>query len=194
MVTKKWLTMPIQKKSKSGQSISEVQFVEGEINWKKNLKTIDLNYRKAPFHNEIMEFLIGEIRVRGNSLADFNFQFIEKTTRRLGNYNLEFSKCSNVERFRLSELKQTDLIVDVCDHFNVKEYLSGTGCLSFLEEKLFRDKGVNISFRDYVHPYYKQIKSDDFIPGLSILDALMNVGFIGVSELLPRKTGNVLKK
>tara|TARA_B110000046_G_scaffold168490_1_gene186918 strand:+ start:888 stop:1424 length:537 start_codon:yes stop_codon:yes gene_type:complete len=176
--------MPVMKKKRSGQKIYETEMIDPERAWGKTIKTFRNSYSKAPFSKEVISFLEEEVKVETNLLSDFNLNFIEKMTRRLGNEELEILKCSDFDQLKASENVQTDLIVEVCAFFEVEKYISGTGCLSFLEEEKFKQSNVAISFQNYDHPTYKQAGTDSFMPGLSIIDSLMNVGFDGVSRIL----------
>jgi hypothetical protein len=52
-----WLTVPVRVKGKYHQSIRETE-IDDESDWASDhLKALSLNYRKAPFHNDVMGLL-----------------------------------------------------------------------------------------------------------------------------------------
>ena len=51
-------------------------------------------------------------------------------------------------------------------------------------DKIFPVKDVDVLFQNHVPKYYKQNRSSEFIPYLSMLDALFNVGSEGIKDIL----------
>jgi hypothetical protein len=43
---------------------------------------------------------------------------------------------------------------------------------------------LNVAYQRFDHPQYTQSGTNAFVPGLSIVDALMNLGFDGTRNLL----------
>jgi hypothetical protein len=64
--------------------------------------------------------------------------------------------------------------------------MCGGGASGYLEDKAFAVVGVELRYQSFAHPIYTQHGEREFIPGLSVVDALMNLGFDGVSQLLRR--------
>jgi hypothetical protein len=62
--------------------------------------------------------------------------------------------------------------------------LCGGGADAYQDEAVFKDSGLNLQYQKFVHPIYPQRNRPEFISGLSIIDALMNLGFQGVRKLL----------
>jgi hypothetical protein len=179
-----WLTMPIKKKKRSAQAIYETEMIDPLRVYKKILKTLRSAYAKAPYFADVILFF-EEIEIpKTNLLSDFNLSIIKNITRRLGNEKLEFVKCSDFQCLRELDLLQTDLIVEVCKYFQIKNYYSGSGCLSFLEIEKFKKNQIEISFQDFTCFNYSQIDGNQFVPGLSVIDALMNIGFNNLAEKL----------
>ncbi|MGH9958885.1 MAG: WbqC family protein, partial [Pyrinomonadaceae bacterium] len=63
-------------------------------------------------------------------------------------------------------------------------YLCGGGAAEYQDEKMFYDWGLSLKYQKFEHPTYHQIGNSDFVPGLSVLDALMNCGRARTSRLL----------
>lgn len=180
-----WITMPIMKSGRSGQREYEVEMENPAYHWPKICSTIRQAYLKAPHFKEVFEFITTECSVGDYTrLYDFNFAFIEKLTRLLGNKTVKFLKASENEKLRISTNIRTELIVEICKEFRIKNYLSGEGCLDFLQPQQFADNNINLKFQQFRHPIYSQLNMQEFVPGLSIIDALMNCGFEGVKGML----------
>lgn len=75
------------------------------------------------------------------------------------------------------QCKRSNLVYAVCNAIGADTYFSGRGAsIDYLDRKKFSENGVNIVFQDFTHPIYPQINTNEFIPGISILDMLFNCG------------------
>jgi len=55
-----------------------------------------------------------------------------------------------------------------------------------MDDAQYSEAGIDLIYQNFQHPVYPQIGTHNFVPGLSIIDALMNIGFDGVKDLLNR--------
>lgn len=62
-------------------------------------------------------------------------------------------------------------------------YLSGRGGANYQDPAKFAAAGIRLAYTDFVHPVYDQGHAD-FVPGLSVLDALFRLGFERTAALL----------
>ena len=81
----------------------------------------------------------------------------------------------------------THRLVDVCNTLGADTYLSGPGARNYIEENLFLKNKINLEFQEYSSIKYTQLVSKTFIPNLSILDSLFNVGDSTRNLLIPTK-------
>ena len=58
------------------------------------------------------------------------------------------------------------------------------------EDDKFAANNIELVYQNFSHPTYEQFNSDFFIPGLSILDALMNLGSVGTKKVLVNDNKN----
>ena len=70
----------------------------------------------------------------------------------------------------------TQALIDYTKKLNGQVYLCGGGSETYLEEEKFVEQGINLEFQNYMHPIYDQRGTKEFISGLSVIDALFNVG------------------
>ena len=63
-------------------------------------------------------------------------------------------------------------------------YLCGGGAVGYQKDEVFESSGINLLYQNFLHPAYPQFTSNEFVSGLSVVDALMNLGFEGVQRLL----------
>ena len=62
-------------------------------------------------------------------------------------------------------------------------YLSGKGGSNYQEPRKFANAGITLRYSDFRPPTYDQGGSD-FVPGLSVLDAVFRMGWRGAADLL----------
>jgi hypothetical protein len=180
-----WLTIPIQKSGKSGQTYKDIEITNNKTFIRKHLGTLRQAYVKAPFFQQIykdIEVLYNRMSI---GLVDFNIDCLELFCNRL-NIDLDYIKtCTLIEDNPNLDLESgNELVLSLAKISGCPNYLSGNGCLDFIDPESFKNCNINFYFQDFVHPVYPQLGSKDFVPGLSIIDAAMNLGWEGVGELL----------
>jgi hypothetical protein len=47
----------------------------------------------------------------------------------------------------------------------------------------FKEEHIEVVFQQFTHPVYKQLNNSEFVPGLSILDCLFNIGIAETKKL-----------
>lgn len=146
-------------------------------NKQKILKAIQNSYSKSPYFNEIFSEILQIFEC--DSFCLLNIAFI----------NLLISKLEiNTKILLLSEMnikdkKNNELIIEICNKTNSQVYLSGVGAKKYNDESLFNGNGIKLIYQQYQHPTYPQLYGE-FIPNLSIVDALFNCGWEGTKKLL----------
>lgn len=161
-----WLTVPVIRKGRYSQRISEVETAPGP--WRrKHLATIRAAYARAPFFDRVFP-LLEQVYARNHTrLLDLNSDLLELTAGLLGITAPRVSASVN----NLAE-KGTARLVRLCELYGADVYLTGTGARDYLDETLFAASGIKVEWQDFVHPEYPQIHGP-FTPGLSVLDFLM---------------------
>lgn len=163
-----WLTVPVKMKGHLNQTIKEIE-IDNAQNWRKNhLKAVYLNYKKAPRFEKCYPKL--------ENLYQKDYQFIsELCWDQLAFWLREIGVEKNV--IRSSELpistKKSELILDLCRHYNADHYMSGALGRDYLDEAEFKKVGIAIEYQDYNHPVYPQLWGD-FMPFMGIVDFWMN--------------------
>jgi len=62
--------------------------------------------------------------------------------------------------------------------------LSGKGAQGCQQDEDFTEKGLFFECQAFQHPRYKKIGTEEFVPGLSTLDSLAQLGVPATRELL----------
>ncbi|MGS2716915.1 WbqC family protein [Eionea flava] len=166
-----WLTVAVEAKGKYHQTIKETLLSDygwGDAHW----KTIKSNYSRAPYFQEISEFLYP--LYHNNSyvnISQVNRAFIEAICHYL---SIE-TVISSSSDYQLSEGK-SERLVDLCLQADAVEYVSGPSAKNYIDELVFKKSGVTLSWFDYDgYPEYPQLWGS-FSHGVSIIDLLFNCG------------------
>ena len=147
---------------------------------KKISKTIEINYKKAPFYFEVEEFIMNLILNDENNIAKYNLKSIFDICKIL---DIDYEKImlsSNIPYKGTSN----DLLVSITKKLKANIYLSGDGANEYLDETVFQESNIDVKYLNYKPKKYDQYNSNEFISGLSIIDVLMNLGFERSKKLL----------
>jgi len=178
-----FLTVPIKRESGTC-NINETKFIDQR--WKKKIiGTIQANYGKAKFFKENKDFIFELINFEATNLSDYNINFIEKISLQL-NLNTDFTKSSS---FNI-KTTSTQRLVDLINKVDGNIYLSGSGGDNYQDEKMYTDENIELIYNAMPKYEYVQFKTDEFIGGLSILDAIFNVGFEDLQRNLFKESMN----
>jgi hypothetical protein len=165
-----WLTVPL--KQHQGSVPSRYVKIDTSQNWgAKQWKAMYLSYARAKFFGSYKEYFQGLFGRTWEMLYDLDLETMKKVFGWLG---------MNVRLIPESELNVkgtgTERLVNVCKAAGADTYLSGAGGRQYVVEQLFERSGIKLEYDDYKLVPYPQRFSTSFIPNLSILDALFNVG------------------
>ena len=172
-----WLTVPVRKSGRFKQRIRDVEINYQAYFVSKLLRTIEYNYRKAPFYEHVFPAVFELFERQHRHIAQLNTEFIQWACSYLG-ITLRFVSSSDLAAgdTKLEKLSGNALVLEICRAARATTYISGNGCLHYIDPASFERAGIEFQFQRFEHPRYYQIGSQEFIPNLSILDALLNVG------------------
>lgn len=170
-----WLTIPV--KGSLGDSIKDKEIAHDK--WKKkHFQSMSQSYSKSPFWDSLKDEIEALYSLETNKLNDINIFFIKFIISKL-EIDTEIIISSN-EDF---SGKKSDLILNICSNFKASKYLSGTGAKDYLDIDSFKEKGIIVEFMKSLPAIYTQIHGD-FMPGLSIIDMMMNTSFEEIRKYL----------
>jgi len=176
----RWLTAPVDRGFHGTRNINEMVFSDGEDWRSKSLKTIFGAYKRAPFFDEAYSIIEPLVAHPETNVAEYNIYAIKSLANILG-----YSAKSLIRSSDLStECLSTKRLVDLTTLVGGAAYLSGGGATGYQKDEEFENSGINLIYQHFVHPVYPQFSGNEFVGGLSIVDALMNLGFEGVQKLL----------
>ena len=137
---------------------------------RKILKTIEMNYKKALYFNDIYPLLENLFTYEEKNLAKFIGYSIKKISNYI-NIDTKFLYSSEIDKNK--HLKGKDKIINICQKLNAKIYINPIGGQKLYSKKEFLNKKINLFFLETELIKYKQLK-DKFISNLSIIDIMMH--------------------
>lgn len=182
-----WFTMPISKRAGSTSTILETSLSADERAIKKLLRSLEHTYRKAPFYDETMALVQPLLTRPAANLADYNIHAITSLASCLGVPEDRFRRASTLPH---DQETATDRLVRIVKEVGGTTYLYGAGAKAaggYQEDEKFFAAGLALMAQNFVHPVYRQFNSPEFKPGLSVIDALMNLGVKGLLELFAER-------
>ena len=166
-----WLTVPVRLKGKFGQSMLEVE-VNQEPRWKtRYLKTLEQNYRKAPFWEDVRKIVWPVFEDESSKLVEINIRLIECMMKYL-QIKTSLIRSSTLE---LGSVKKQDLVLAICKELSADRYISGPDGRNYLNLADFSIAGIQVCFHDFKHHVYTQ-QYGKFISHLSTIDLIANCG------------------
>ena len=166
-----WLTIPVLVKGKYLQKINETE-IDGTEWGATHWKALTQNYRRAPHFEEIRSWLEPlYTERREQNLSKLNAMFI----RAVCDYLDIGTTVSFSSEFSLAQGK-TERLADLCAQVGGQEYISGPAARDYVDERVFSDMGIKLTWFDYAgYVEYPQLWGG-FTHEVSILDLIFNCG------------------
>lgn len=182
----KWATAPVIRESLE-QTIAQTKF-DDRVPWRRKLQaTILSSYGKAAHFDEAFDLLRPLIESRHECVADYNIEVVTRIAGALGINTRKMGKSSDMDPRGAA----TELLLDLTLKAGGDAYLRGGGASGYHDDDVLQAGGIEPLVQLFEHPVYEQRGSSGaFVPGLSIIDALMNVGIERTASLLHREEGS----
>ena len=185
-----WLSVPVNVKGlyKDKIKINDVR-IDREQNWQeKHYQTLRHCYGKTDFWPEYADIFKVFYDQEYTGLIDviedvnaFLFDTLNINTKRIRSSAMNASS------------DKSDLILDLCLEAGATTYISGPFGRDYLDLDKFKMHNIEVVFHDYQTPSHDQ-SAENFIPNLSVLDALFHVGKEHVQNLLQAEGIELCKK
>jgi hypothetical protein len=170
--TRRWHTIPISRNFSSTKKMNEIKFAP-DIDWKKQyLKRITHCYSRAKYFSETYQFLYESLAYETDYLCDLNIHLITSVLRLLDMSESTLVKSSTLHKSGTSN----ELLCSLTKAVGASVYLSGGGAEGYMDKSVFKSNGIRIIYQNYSSLDYPQVNRTEFVPGLTIIDALMNCG------------------
>lgn len=166
-----WLTVPVLVKGKYHQKIRETE-IDGADWAVAHWKALVQNYRRTPHFESVASWLEPiYLSESFTNISELNRRLIRQVCVYVG-IN---TKITNSWDYTLTEGK-TERLAELCRQAGGTEYISGPAAKDYVEEQVFSDLNIKLTWFDYAgYPEYPQ-QWGDFVHGVTILDLLFNCG------------------
>lgn len=164
-----WLTVPLKTKGMFGDlAINKVE-IDNCSKWAdKHWKTIQLNYKRAPFFAKHKLFF--------EQVYSQEWPCLAGLLREITTYLLSALKIKTRIMFS-SEMQSAgvkdELVLNLCREVQATCYLSGALGRQYLREDLFSENAIKVLYQEYKHPTYTQT-FPGFEPYMGAIDLLFN--------------------
>ncbi len=178
--TAQWITAPLDRGFHGVRPVNAMKFLAQHPWRQKFVKTLAANYAKALFFGEILRFIEPLIMNSEENIARYNATAILAICEKLDlpTSKIKWSSQSDCEG------QSNEMLISLIRAVGGNTYMCGGGAAGYQEEALFSAAEVDLMHQSFKHPVYDQCIQSDFVPGLSIIDALMNCGFLGAKSML----------
>jgi hypothetical protein len=174
-----YITAPLQRAS-SYNRICDISVQSSPVWRDKLVRSIENTYRKAPFFVEIYPIIEKLIRYETDNLSDYLTHQLQTLSTFLG-IKAEFIATSR--RYQNDHLAGQKRILDICKREGGTTYINLQGGQTLYDIEFFRNADIDLRFIVMRPLPYKQ-RAPGFIPYLSIVDALMEIGTVEIMHHL----------
>lgn len=174
-----WLSIPVKQKGNFHASIDSV--VISDPSWAAtHLRSIQGAYRRAEAYDAVYPVLADAFAAiaHQNSLSTVNQHLTRALCEALEIKTPLLVDVDLIARASLDTADSTQRLIDLAKAAGGTSYLSGPSAHSYLDERRFQDAGLKVEWMDYANSLipYRQLWGD-FVPAVSIIDPLLNLGF-----------------
>ena len=144
------------------------------------VKTIVANYAKCAHFGEVIDVLEPLVMNPESNVAEYNCHAVRRMAGLLG-ISTPMIRSSAIEYGRSSG---TERLIAIVRAIEGQAYMCGGGASGYQQDALIEQAGIRLVYQNFRHPVYPQRGTTTFTAGLSIVDALFNVGLKGTRKLL----------
>lgn len=179
----KYLSVGIRKKEYKKYSIKDLA-LRPDFDWQgEHLRFLEANYSKHPYYKEVMEAVSKVFEQKYETLGQV-LDDVTYTTLSLFDIKTKVVKQSELEYDK--DVRKGDLVIELVKVVDCDTYLSGKGAREYMDDSEYEKAGISLIYQEFKHPEYMQYNSgkDQFVPGISSLDILFNLGIEQARKVL----------
>ncbi|NDP61897.1 WbqC family protein [Polaromonas sp.] len=175
----RYITVPLSGAS-SFLKINEVGVQPGDIWRRKIIESMRQSYSKAPYFNNIKTLVSEILFLEENKIANLAKASIVAVCNYL---DLDTQFVFTSTTYENKYLNSAARIIDICRQEKADSYFNLSGGKELYDESLFKSNGIDLYFMESQLKKYQQF-SEEFQPGLSIIDVLMFNDINAVREMV----------
>ncbi|BBO17717.1 WbqC family protein [Candidatus Brocadia pituitae] len=174
-----YITMPLSHASQN-KHICRISLLPGPVWQNQMVKSIEHAYRRAPFFAVVFPVVERLIRHEAENLSDYLTYQLQTMVTFMG-INTEFVMTSRC--YKNAHLSGQARVLDICRREGATTYINPQGGRTLYATEAFRAEGLDLHFIVMRPLPYKQ-RASWFVPYLSIIDALMEIGPVEIMHHL----------
>lgn len=184
---REWLTLPVGENAR--KPINSIRVPKDERSVSKLIRTLELSYGSAPSFRSERDVVFGLVRqcyAPGRLLSEANVDAALQLNTMLGNDGLLTVMASDV----CPGTAPTERVLRASSALGIRSLLVGDGGMSAVHDlDQIQTAGIELQFLSFAasHPEYAQTRQGSpfrFEAGLSVLDAIFNLGSVATGVLI----------
>lgn len=172
-----YLTIPVKYSKNSSSLINQIEIADIKST-QRHLKSLEFNYKKSKYWEEIAPRIKEIYHQNYPRIYDINFALI-LLIKDLLKLDCKIIKSSDI----ISCGTKSARLISILKNINADLYVAGKGGANYHEDDDFKNSAIEVKYINYAFPLYNQLWGE-FLPNLSVIDALFNLG--------PSETRNLL--
>jgi hypothetical protein len=175
-----WITASVDRSFDGVRRMNEV-LLSTDPKWKLSaVQKFRSYYSNAPMFSVAQDLFEHHILTNHARLVDLNLAALLEIGYNLG---LDLGKVRKSSEFSVDSVSNERLCTLV-KAVGGDSYLHGQGSLNYQDDSMFLSNGIQLIPQRFTQRPYLQRRGTDFLPGLSVLDAIANVGLTSTAKLL----------
>jgi hypothetical protein len=176
----RWIGVPLRRdREREFVPICDMQIADSNDVARRHKESLRHWYSRHPFFAEAFPHVAEYYNDPAETIADRNINAIVGLMKHLGR-PFVYLRSSTIGLHS----KSNELLIEIVRHVGGSHYVFGEGSRAYLDEGLWKRAGIELVPQAFDHPQYPQLGAPAFVPGLSVIDVLMNVGFDGLHRLV----------
>ena len=139
----------------------------------KLFKTLEQSYSKARFFNRGMEYVISVLSSEERDLSSVAIKSVNLASEIIGIKARKF--CSSSDFADSKGADRSERLLCICKSLHCETYVNPVNGFQLYSKDVFSQRGVKLKFLRVQTIDYAQLKTEKFVPNLSIIDLLMNL-------------------
>lgn len=178
-----WITQSVRRQQIDQEVIQRMRLAD--MHWaSKHLRTFKQVYYKSPHFEPVFAVISRHLSAAEDRLSIMNGDIIRAIARSIG-LKTRIFYASEIDIGSIHT--PSERIARLARGVGARRYLSGAGGRAYNDPRVFDQYGIELVYSSFVSKPYPQRypgPKAEFVSGLSIADALFNLGFDGVAGLL----------
>jgi hypothetical protein len=160
-----WFGCPVHRRP-GKLPIREVEIDDSQPWRNKLMRTLEINYKRAPGFARSFGLLQPLLEWPADRLAEFNEHAVCAIAATLG------LQCRFIRQSQLAVAGEgTRLLVEIVKAVGADTYLCGGGAAGYQDDALFASNGIELIYQNFAARPYRN--PERFLPGLSVIDYFM---------------------